>query len=95
MERARKVVYEEYEAFNMIERFYKGTETPAEGIAPLKKYEPVTGVGDAAYWDNLGGGLDVLVGHVKFQVVVDISDDVKENQHVAEKLVYEILMQSS
>lgn len=60
-------------------------------IADKVKFTPVEGLGDAAAWDYMDSALAVLVGRTKFKVIVNISDDARENQALAEKLARLVL----
>lgn len=92
MAKARKAVY----GTNKIkEQFYKEVGILNVTSASDNRYISVANVGDAAYWDNLDGGLDVLTGGVKFQVVVDVCDYLNENQKLARRLANEIIARAN
>lgn len=55
------------------------------------KFKAISGVGDAAAWDYFESNLKVLVGHVQFQVIADISDDIEKNQAIAKKIALELI----
>lgn len=63
------------------------------GIAANLKFDKVEGIGEIAYWDHLGGKLDVLVGTVQIGIIMHISEDHEENVAAAKALAQEIMKQ--
>lgn len=54
-------------------------------------FKEITGIGDAASWQIKDNQLNVLVGKITFQVVVEISENDEENIALAKKLAQEVL----
>ncbi len=65
--------------------------TMANKFVQKTKFEPIQDIGDAAVWDYLNSSLKVLKGRAYFDVIVNISDDVEENQTLAKKLADAVL----
>jgi hypothetical protein len=63
------------------------------GIASNLKFDKVEGIGTIAYWDHLGGKLDILFGNIQIGIIMHISDDHEKNVEAAKTLAQEILKQ--
>jgi len=63
------------------------------GIASNLKFEQVEGIGTLAYWDHLGGKLDVLFGTIQIGIIMHISENHDENVAAAKALAEEIMKQ--
>lgn len=61
------------------------------GIAANLKFDQVDGIGTLAYWDYLGGKLDVLFGTLQIGITMHISDNHDENVKAAMDLANEIM----
>jgi hypothetical protein len=61
------------------------------GIASNLKFDQVDGIGTIAYWDHLGGKLDVLFGTIQIGIIMHISDNHDENVAAAKALAEEII----
>jgi hypothetical protein len=63
------------------------------GIAANLKFDKIDGIGTLAYWDHLGGKLDVLYGTIQIGIIMHISEDHDENVAAAKALAQEIMKQ--
>ena len=61
------------------------------GISENLKFQKIEGLGDYAYWDDLGSKVDVLIGKIQFGVKIHTGEGTKKDIEMATIIAKEIL----
>lgn len=61
------------------------------GIGANLKFQEVTGIGDAAYYDYLSKSVDVLLSDISFSVLIDSDKSLEENIDIAKLIATEVI----